>query len=70
MVLRLQNRWGHRRERRPLQVAGTLRKKDRGLQSDLKPEPLLRLHGRAVGGKFWASGTFCSFDLQGELLGQ
>lgn len=39
MVLRLQNRWGNGRERRPFQVAGTLRKRDRGLQSDLKPEP-------------------------------
>lgn len=29
MVLRLQNRWGNRGERRPLQITGTLERKDR-----------------------------------------
>lgn len=29
MVLRLQNRWGNRRERRPLQITGPLGRKDR-----------------------------------------
>lgn len=35
-----------------------------------RPEPLLCLQTQARVPKFWALGTFCSFDLQGEPLGQ
>lgn len=61
---------GKQKREKALTVAGTLRKKDRGLPPDLQPEALLRLHRREVGGEFWASGAFCFLDLQGELLGQ
>lgn len=38
MVLRLQNRWGNGRERRPLQVTGPLGRKDGS--PDLRAPPL------------------------------